>query len=260
MTLFKAFRQFNTVDPEESRIVGSRGRLDPRFMTWIDGDTLYGRIVQELANRRALPIKEVMESFEFFERTRSRVRHRFLADLCCGHGLTGMLFAAAERQVEEVILLDRAAHPNQQLTLEAVAEVAPWVRDKVRFVKSRLDFAHLELRPNGGILALHACGRRTDQCIDLAIQFGGSLAAMPCCYAMSAVKAPQAIARYLGPELASDVHRSYRLEAANYQVQWRHIPEQITPMNRILLATARRPAGLDGELSNTIDGTNPNDE
>ena len=40
----------------------------------------------------------------------------------------------------------------------------------------------------------------------------------------------------LGRALATDIHRTYRLEAAGYQVDWSAIPRAITPMNRIMVA------------------------
>ena len=36
---------------------------------------------------------------------------------------------------------------------------------------------------------------------------------------------------------ATDTDRTYRLHAAGYTVRWRYIPEAITPMNRVLIAT-----------------------
>ena len=97
-------------------------------------DPLVTRIVSELGERRAISVKEVLESFETFARIRRRIRAAHVADLCCGHGLTGLLFAAIERRVERVTLLDRGAPPKAGLVLEAILEAAPWAADKVRWV------------------------------------------------------------------------------------------------------------------------------
>ena len=65
-------------------------------------------------------------------------------------------------------------------------------------------------------------------------------------HARAAQEAPSAVRRWLGVSVAADVHRSYALEAAGYEVVWRHVPALVTPMNRILVARRRaasvRPA------------------
>ena len=64
-----------------------------------------------------------------------------------------------------------------------------------------------------------------------------SIALMPCCYSQTAADAPEALRRALGVPLASDVHRTYRLEKLGYTVRWSAVPLSITPMNRIIIAT-----------------------
>lgn len=192
--------------------------------------------MRALAERRAVPIKEALESFEFFARVRRPLRAARVADLMCGHGLTGLLFAAYDQGVEEVVLLDRKRPPSFDAVLEAVAEVAPWVPLRVRFVQQKVQRA--ELPEGASILGLHACGSRTDACLEAAMRGGGAVAVMPCCYVDDA-PGPVAVARALGPALAWDVDRTYRLEAAGYRVRWTAIPAAITPMNRVLLG---RPA------------------
>ncbi|MEM9408868.1 MAG: hypothetical protein AAGA81_22750, partial [Acidobacteriota bacterium] len=52
--------------------------------------------------------------------------------------------------------------------------------------------------------------------------------------------APVGLRQALGDDVAYDVHRTYALENQGYQVRWREIPEEITPMNRVLIAVPRR--------------------
>lgn len=203
-------------------------------------DPLVTRIVEALGKRRAINVKEVLESFETFARIRRRVRAPSVADLCCGHGLTGLLFAAIERRVERVTLLDRGAPPKAGLVLEAIVEAAPWAADKVRWVEAPIERAAEHLDPHTSIVAVHACGVRTDRAIDAACAIeSDALALMPCCYKHTAKRAPRGLRDALGPELATDVARTYRLEAAGYDVEWATIPEAITPMNRVLVALKR---------------------
>ncbi|MFT7633794.1 MAG: hypothetical protein ACI87E_004852, partial [Mariniblastus sp.] len=82
----------------------------------------------------------------------------------------------------------------------------------------------------------HACGILSDLCIEIAIKSGGPIAILPCCYPKSACEAPLALQNALGLAKAFDVDRTYRLEAAGYQVRWAEIPAAITPMNRIIYA------------------------
>jgi hypothetical protein len=78
-------------------------------------------------------MKEFTESFEFFSRTRTLIRGTRnqvsngnngnsgsnVADLACGHGLTGILFAVFEKSVERVWLVDR----KKTKSLSAVFQV-----------------------------------------------------------------------------------------------------------------------------------------
>lgn len=230
---FKAFRRFN--DDSLQAHTGSRARLDDSRLEHFPGDGLPDKLARELCRRKAFPTKELFESFEFFERVRRRLRRPQVADLCCGHGLTGILFAVFEPQVERVTLVDRRRPPSYDVVLEAVTAVAPWAADKVRFLEISVNEAKTHLTRSCAIIAVHACGVRTDRCIDLALHLQSPIALMPCCYAQTAKTAPRCLRRGLGPALATDVHRTYRLDAAGYDVDWTAVPRAITKMNRVLV-------------------------
>ncbi len=235
-TRFRIFKAFD--DPALSWAARSTFRLDRKSAPHFRGDPLVERVVAALAERRAISIKEVLESFEVFARTRKRLRQPVMADLCCGHGLTGLLFAAFERSVEKVVLLDREEPKNAHLVYEAVCEAAPWTAGKVRRVKDDIERAADHLDDGAAIIAVHACGVRTDRAIDAALTVGGPVAVVPCCYAQTGKSAPRALRDALGVQLATDVERTYRLEARGFEVAWSAIPEAITPMNRILIGLA----------------------
>jgi hypothetical protein len=239
-TSFKAFRRFNDVSLQG--YVGVRARLGDRGLVHFPGDGIPDRLARELCLRRALPAKELFESFEFFERVRRRVRRPQVADLCCGHGLTGMLFAVFEPRVERVTLVDRRRPKSHAVVLDAVCAVAPWAAEKIRYLEIPLSRAKERLTSGCAVVAVHACGVRTDRCIDLALGLGGPIAVMPCCYAQTANAAPPGIRRGLGAELATDVHRTYRLDAAGYEVDWTAVPRAITQKNRVLVG---RPPRLE---------------
>ena len=51
-----------------------------------------------------------------------------MLDLACGHGLAGLLFAALERTVEKVVLVDARRPACFDAIFEAVVRAAPWVK------------------------------------------------------------------------------------------------------------------------------------
>jgi hypothetical protein len=231
---FRAFPQF-----EHIRGANSRSRAGPYWARHFPGDSAAEKFARALAHRRALPVKEILESFEFFEHIRRHVRGDRVADLLCGHGLVGILFAVLERP-EQVFLVDRKRPPSVDVVLEAAAEVEPASVHRVTWIADKLSHLERLLPPVSTVLAVHACGARTDQCLEVALTRGADVAAMPCCH-VEPLSAPRALRDSLGVVLASDIDRTYRLQAAGYTVRWREIPAAITPMNRILLGSAPVP-------------------
>ena len=232
------FEILTRLNPPELRpMAGRRGRLDPRFSRIFDGPSRVDRFVRELVERRALRTKELCESFEVFQRVRRALRGGVVADLCCGHGLVGLCFAVFEPEIERVLLLDLHQPQNHAACFEAACAVAPWVREKVEYRTGNLQYAHAWLPPNAGVVAVHACGTRSDQVLDLAMPTARGVALVPCCYPDKHVAgAPAALVTRLGTEMATDIHRTYRLTNAGFTVRFGAIPPEITPMNRVLLA------------------------
>lgn len=206
-------------------------------------DSLQDTLIRAIADQRILSIKEVMESFEFFARTRKTTKAACVADLCCGHGLLGLLFAVFERKVARVILLDKLEPESRAKLIAVVAGVAPWITEKIQSHEAKLDAAQDLLPPQCSIVSAHACGVLSDQCIDIAIKTEGRLAILPCYYPKSSCNAPPAVQAAFGLKAAYDIDRTYRLTEAGYLVRWMEIPEVITPMNRILIA--RKPGAIE---------------
>jgi hypothetical protein len=236
MTSFRLLRHLNT--PEGAACLGYRGYTDERSLRYFPGDGLAQRFVRALAKRGAVPMKEVLESFEFFATVRREVRAPQVADLCAGHGLVGALFALYERSVDRVFLVDRKPPPNRLKVMAAAHEVGPWTREKL--VERDEPLAECALELGTSVVSVHGCGARTDQAIELGLASGGAIAVMPCCRAHRRSRKSPAVAREVGPDLAIDIDRTYRMEAAGYRVRWAEIPEGITPMNRVLVG---RPGG-----------------
>jgi hypothetical protein len=234
---FRFFPQLNDLPEDQQSWLGSDSRLfECAAQTYFADDSLQSRLVREIAAVRLLPIKEVLESFEFFARVRKQTRAVCVADLCCGHGLIGVLFAMFEKRVERVILADREQPPSRLKLIEIANRIAPWVQPKVENVEAKLKAGGGTIPAGSAVVSAHACGVLSDLCIQIAIESGGPLAILPCCYPKSACKAPQSLVTALGLKMAFDVDRTYRLESAGYLVRWTSIPPVITPMNRIICA------------------------
>lgn len=224
------FRGVDAADPW----IGSRSRLRPTDAERFTGDQPGARLARVLCERSVLPVKELFEATETFARARKRVRAPVVADLCCGHGLGGILFALMEREVERVLLVDRVRPPSADALLDAADAVAPWVRGKVEWIEDRL--GRVELPMGASVLAVHACGLRTDEALEAAVRARGAFCALPCCRPHRRHPASEALKHALGPDIAIDVHRTYALESAGYRVWWDEISPAITPMNRTLVA------------------------
>ena len=235
---FKFFPSLN--HQQDLSWASSRNSLSSAFAeTRFGSDSLPDRLVRAITDDRVIPIKEVLECFEFVARIRKDLRSQHMADLCCGHGLVGILLALFERKVQTVMLVDRKEPPSFKKLLACLLPIAPWIAEKVTFQQSRLD--HMDKLPMGtSIVSAHACGLLTDQCIQLAIERQGNIAVLPCCYPKRSCPAPTALQREFGQERAFDIDRTYRLEYAGYTVRWTTIPAEITPMNRILMGMLKR--------------------
>ncbi len=227
MIPFKVFPQLRELASSKSRVSASTRRHFPT-------DTMADRVAKSVCDVEAVTLKELVESFEVFERVRKHLRGETLTDLMCGHGLVGTLFAVFEKTQQRVVLTDRRRPENHDAVREALKHVAPWALDKLSFYEAPLEDAR-----GDAFLAVHACGQLTDRCLDLAIQHRVRIAALPCCYGPAREASP-ALTQALGVPLATDIARTQRLEQAGFTVKWGAIPSEITPMNRLLLARPPR--------------------
>lgn len=242
---FKAFPELNRNVPEH--LTRSRLKLTEFANDFLTEDTFRRRIVRALCETKDIGPKEVLESFEFYARVRRRIRAPQMADLCCGHGLVGLLFAAMERCVERVVLMDSNRSRSANAVFEGVTATAPWIEDKVRWIACEAGEMASRLTHGTSITAIHACGSLTDDCIEIARSLGSRFAVMPCCYGPKHHRGPEVLERMLDPQLVVDIDRTYRLESQGYSVDWQFIPRVITPRNRILIGmpseAAEEPGG-----------------
>jgi len=185
-------------------------------------------------------------------------------DLCSGHGLTGLLFAACNpprnrgqqsaTPLVKATMIDRFEPQSHKILRDCITEVCPWIGgdNMVQFVPSTLeeflkqqqsDDVKKSSRSNGEsiVISTHACGSLTDFVVDYAVQsHAAAVAVMPCCYTGTDKGAPYGIRRALGVSMAADIRRSFFLQDHDYHVDFATIPKTITPMNRIIVAERRK--------------------
>jgi len=234
-------------------------------------NTILKAICDHLARSNApVDVKEVTESMEFYLRSGKRLigaakrvlqnnvedtsnsqRTITIKDLCCGHGLTGMLFLAClppgriQNTTAQTILVDQTKPQSHSILRDCISEICPWVSEEtVTFISSPLEKYTLnEMREEDGatiVISTHACGSLTDKVVEYSIDTKvSSIAVMPCCYTGTDRGAPYGIRRMLGVSLSADIRRSFHLQDHDYHVDFASIPKAITPMNRIILAERR---------------------
>lgn len=236
MSNFRFLKQFN--DPENTWVVDKRRRLQPRDERAFPGEGAVDRFARALCKHRATCFRELVESFEFFALARKHARAKVVADLCGGHGLVAVLFAMFERRVERALVLDSSRPASFDRILLAAEEAAPWTAGRIEYIEAKLKTAAQNIPCDAGLIAVHACGAKTDRVLELAIANHMPVAVMPCCHPVSTSKAPPALKKALA-HLAVDVDRTYQLEASNFHVHWTSVSERITRMNRVILARPR---------------------
>lgn len=232
---FKAFPQLNDL-PDQAWLHSSASINLTMTDLHFNSDSLQDKLIRSLAVDNLLPIKEVLECFEYFHRIRRQTRAKVVADLCCGHGLLGLLFAIYERKVDKVLLVDKNEPESRQKIIKALSKVAPWIESKIENKACKIS-PDVDWLPAGtAIVSAHACGKLSDLCIEMAIISKGPMAILPCCYPKSSCKSPISLQRALGFEMAFDIERTYHLEKSGFHSKWSYIPKAISPMNRIIQA------------------------
>jgi hypothetical protein len=233
------FRVFKTFNQPGSGFAGGNRRLEPHTVSGLGQRGRILKVLQALAKDRSIKLKEVLESFEVYACVYRRLKHPKIVDLCCGHGLTGLLFAIFHRHVRQVTLLDLEESPASRTVHEALHLAFPELRGKVRRVQASLQDFREPLSSDTGLIAVHACGARTDHCLDLAITNRCPIVVVPCCYTGTGQAEPAAIRESLGVAMATDIGRTYRLQNEGYTVTWDSIPPSVTSMNRVIIAHPR---------------------
>jgi hypothetical protein len=216
----------------------SRSRLSPHDLHRFDGDSLFARVARALCEAECVPRKELFEAWEVARRARRRFRGGRVLDLACGHALVAQLMLLLDDTSPSALAVDRKLPPSAFRVAECLNAAWPRLRGRVTLLEAELD--SVTASASDVLVSCHACGRLTDDVIDKALAARASLVVLPCCQSTGKCDLG-GLAGWLDPALAIDVTRAGKLRAAGYHVHTQTIPAQITPKNRLLLASPQAP-------------------
>ena len=185
-----------------------------------------------------LPRKELYEAWEVARRTRRLFRGGRVVDLGAGHGLLAQILMILDDTSAEAIAIDTKLPDSAGKLHGALLESWPRLRDRVRFEERSLDA--LQLHSDDLVVSSHACGALTDVVLDLAAAVRARVVVLPCCHDLLANDLGSLSGWVDGP-LAIDIMRAVRLEQLGYRVWTQTIPVEVTPKNRLLLASSLAP-------------------
>lgn len=210
----------------------SRSVLNHRHLERFEGETLFARLARAVCRAECLPRKELYEAWEVARRVRRRMRGGRVVDLAAGHGLLAWVLLLLDDSTASALCVD-TRRPQSAATLEsALVERWPRLSGRVEYREATIEDAGL--RPGDLAASVHACGILTDQVLDASVAARARVAVLPCCHALGRCDTGKLEGWVEGP-LAVDLTRAARLRAAGFRVHTAIIPEEITPMNRLLM-------------------------
>jgi hypothetical protein len=212
----------------------SRGRLTDKDLPRFAGDTLIDRIGRAVCRAGCLPRKELYEAWETARRVRRLFRGGRVVDLGAGHGLLAQLMIVLDDTSPCAIAVDKTIAPSAAALHASMLEDWPRLAGRIEFVAGALE--SFELRRDDVVVSVHACGRLTDVVLERAAAVRARVAVLPCCHDVSRGDAG-GLGGWIDAALAIDVVRARRLAAVGYRIWTQRIPGEITPKNRLLIAS-----------------------
>jgi SAM-dependent methyltransferase len=210
-----------------------RSRLTRHDLGRFQSNTLFDRIGRTLCEAECAPRKELYEAWEVAKRARRRFRGGRILDLACGHALVAQLMLLLDDSSPSALAVDAALPRSAYRVAECLSLAWPRLAGRVHLLEAKL--SRVEARSGDLIVSCHACGRLTDDVIEMAIAVRARVVVLPCCQSTSKCDLG-GLAGWLEASLAIDVTRAGRLRDAGYHVHTQAIPLAITPKNRLLLA------------------------
>jgi hypothetical protein len=215
----------------------SRKVLNEHHLARFEGETLFARLGRMLCRAECLPRKELYEAWEVARRVRRRFRGGVVVDLAAGHGLLAWLLLLLDDSSPRAICVDRRRPPSAVKLAAAMEAWRPRLAGRVSYIEDSVESAPVDRASL--VVSVHACGPLTDAVLDRALTARCRVAVLPCCHSLERCDTGDLLGWLDGP-VAIDVARVARVRAAGFRVFTQTIPEDITPMNRLLLADPPR--------------------
>lgn len=215
----------------------SRGRLTPYDLGRFPTETLFDRIGRAVCAAGCLPRKELYEAWEMARRVRRLCRGGRVVDFGAGHGLLAQLLLLLDNSSPTALVVDPALPSSAGAVHDALVHHWPRLAGRVQFVAASLE--SIDLASTDLVVSSHACGPLTDRVLAAATARTTRVAVLPCCHDLEHCD-PGALTGWLEPTLAIDVRRALHLESRGYRVWTQHIPEDITPKNRLLIGVPQQ--------------------
>jgi hypothetical protein len=215
----------------------SRARLTRHDLGRFAGATLFDRIGRALCEAECLPRKELYEAWEVARRARRLFRGGRIVDVAGGHGLLAHAMLLLDDSSPGAVVVDLAIPASAKQIQQALVNVWPRLIGRVSYVAA--DLAGFPIDRDDVVVSCHACGALTDRVIEAAATARARLAVLPCCHDEARCDVG-GLTGWMDAALAIDATRVLRLRALGYQVRTQSIPDDITPKNRLILATGLR--------------------
>ncbi len=198
----------------------------------LTGETLFARIGRAVCEAECLPRKEFFEAWETAKRIRRQMRGGPVLELAAGHGLLSAMMLILDDSSETATCIDIERPLSHERVLAALEDRWPRIKDRVLYVEAGIE--DVKAPADGLLVSIHACGELTDQVLNLAVGARSRVAVLPCCHDLKHCDTG-ALSGWMDGPLAVDATRVARLRQAGYRVLTTHIPEDITPKNRLLM-------------------------
>ncbi|GAC1351091.1 MAG: hypothetical protein NVS3B20_12350 [Polyangiales bacterium] len=212
--------------------LSSRVKLSARDVYRFPDETLFHRIARVVCTAECLPRKELFEAWEVARRTRRRFRGGRVVDLACGHALIAHMMLLLDDTSETALAVDTRVPLSAGRLAAALTKKWPRLAGRISVVECAVQ--DVAILAGDVVVSAHACGGLTDEVLSKAIEASARVAVLPCCHDKS--RGDQGGLRgWIDAPLAIDVMRASRLRFHGYRVHTQHIPEAITPKNRLLM-------------------------
>lgn len=212
----------------------SRARLTDRDLDRFPGRTLFDRLARVVCHAGCLPRQELYESWEVARRVRRRFRGGRIVDLGGGHGLLAQAMLLLDDSSATALVVDKTIPASSARLHEAIVHAWPRLEGRIGFFES--DLEHVEILPADVVVSSHACGALTDRVLARALAARARVAVLPCCHDLTVCDAG-ALTGWVDGPVAVDIMRAVGLEREGYRVWTQTIPAEITPKNRLLIAS-----------------------